>query len=150
MSAGHEHGSRRYALLLAALGLIAAAEGMGACRRVESARAQGERSGGSRTGTGTVSDPVQLDGQERVAWDQEGPSLEKVQRFRYMAVVGQIPRDVEDVRCEAKAPKGPFVCSGRLPPIARGVHEVRLIAVAKDGPKNLISRWSAPMVVEKR
>jgi hypothetical protein len=150
VSAGHEHGRRRYVMLLIALGLIAAAEGIGACRRVESARAQGDGSGGSRTGSGTVSDPVQLDGQERVAWDQTGASLEEVQRFRYMAVVGQIPRDVEDVRCEAKEPKGPFVCSGRLPTIARGVHEVRLIAVAKDGPKNLVSRWSAPIVVQKR
>lgn len=150
MRAVHEHGRRQYVMLLVALGLIAAVPGMGACRRNGSALAQTDASGGSRTGSGTVSDPVQLDGQERVAWDQAGLSLEEVQRFRYMAVVGQIPRDVEDVRCEAKEPKGPFLCSGRLPPIASGVHEVRLIAVAKDGPKNLISRWSAPIVVQKR
>jgi hypothetical protein len=120
---------------------VAAVLGMAACRR-DTALAQ--------TGDAHAPAPARLDGEERIAWDQEGKTLDEVKGFRYMAVIGQIPRDVEDVRCDAKSPQGPFTCSGKLPPIPNGIHELRLIAVAKDGPKNLISRWSKPLLVEKR
>ena len=127
--------------MVVTLGVLTAVLGVGACRR-DTALAQ--------TGEAGHAPPVRLEGEERIAWDQEGKTLDEVKGFRYMAVIGQIPRDVEDVRCEAKSPQGPFSCSGKLPPIANGIHELRLIAVAKDGPKNLISRWSKPLLVEKR
>ncbi|HET7695329.1 MAG TPA: hypothetical protein VFK57_06440 [Vicinamibacterales bacterium] len=144
MSFGFRDGGRRCAAAAILAGLFAGGITLGACRR-SPALAQSESP--RRSGP----EPARLDGQERVEWDQAGKSLAEVQGFRYMAVIGQWPRDVEDVRCEARgAAGGPFVCSGKLPPIPHGVHQLRLIAVAKDGPKNLISRWSAPVLVEKR
>ena len=138
MSIGQAHSGRRHAVAALALGLFAVAA-TAACRQ-----------GNAQARTGGPA-AAHLDGQERVEWDQAGKSLEQVNAFRYMAVIGQIPRDITDVRCTAKAPDGPFVCSGKLPEqIPKGVHQLRLIAVAKDGPKNLISRWSAPILVEKR
>jgi hypothetical protein len=151
VSVGHRSTGRgRKTLVTIALGLFAIALTASGCRRMDAAHAQTE-SGSPATGrTGKPAEPVALDGKERLEWDQAGKSLDEVRNMRYMAVIGQMARDVQDVRCEAKTPSGPFVCSGQLPEITHGVHQLRLIAVLKDGQKNLISRWSAPLAVEKR
>lgn len=151
MSVGHRHTGRgQKALATLALGLIAMTPLASGCRRMDAAHAQTE-SGSPASGRSVKpAEPVALDGKERLEWDQAGTSLEQVRKMRYMAVIGQMARDVQDVRCEAKTPGGPFVCSGLLPEITHGVHQLRLIAILKDGDKNLTSRWSAPIAIEKR
>ena len=93
---------------------------------------------------------IVVTGEERLQWDQAGPSLEAVRSYRYMAVVGRRPSDLTKVACTAKPSGGGFLCSSELPPLASGVHQVWVIAVVRDGERVLVSRWETPLTLQKR
>ena len=121
-------------LALTAAGVTAAASSA-ACEQVEPKPA---------------SDAIRVEGHERLQWDQAGPSLDVVKSYRYVAVVGRQPNDLKRVTCAAKPSGDGFICSGELPPMAGGVHQVWVLAVATDDKRVLVSRWAPPLTVEKQ
>ena len=86
-------------------------------------------------------------GQERLEWDQAGPSLAEVSAYHYVAVVGFQRVDMEDVKCAARKPKEPFVCSAMLPPLQPGNQLLRVIAARREGGRDLAGPWSRPLLV---
>ena len=94
---------------------------------------------------------IKVNGGERLQWEQEGASLEQVRGWRYMVSVRLARRDMKDVKCEApKGPKGPFVCSGILPPLDQGNTQLRVVAIDEKGGRELTSAWSRPILVFKQ
>jgi len=91
---------------------------------------------------------IRLTGNERLEWEQDGKTLEDVQRWHYVVMVGLARRDMKDVKCEpSKGPKGPFVCSGILPSLEQGNHQLRVIAIDVKNGRELASPWSRPILV---
>ena len=97
-----------------------------------------------------ASDAIRVEGHERLQWDQTGPSLDVVKGYRYVAVVGRQPHDLKRVACAARPSGDAFVCSGELPPMGVGVHQVWVLAVATDDHRVLVSRWGPPLTLEKQ
>jgi len=78
-------------------------------------------------------------GNERLGWDQVGPSQAAVQGFTYVLYVDGSGRTLADVRCAAGATNGAaFPCSGQLPGLAAGPHTLELAAVDRgvEGPRS--------------
>ena len=93
---------------------------------------------------------IKLTGGERLQWEQDGKSLEQVQKWRYVVVVGIGRREIKNVKCRAgKAPAGPFVCSGDLPDLEHGNHRLRVVAIDHAGGRDWASPWSRPILVFK-
>lgn len=93
---------------------------------------------------------TRVDGAERLQWDQAGPSLDVVKSYRYVAVIGRRPSDLKNVNCAAKASGDGFTCTSELPEMARGVHQLWVVAVATDDKRVLVSRWDAPLTLDKQ
>lgn len=93
---------------------------------------------------------IRVRGTERVQWEQPGTSLEQVRQWRYVTVVGLARREMKGVKCDApKGPAGPFVCSGILPALDQGNHQLRIVAIREEGGRELASPWSRPILVFK-
>jgi hypothetical protein len=131
------------AVALSAVASIAACE-RGAQSRSADAATRDRRTQADAPGR------IVVDGHERLQWEQAGPSLEEIKRYRYMAVVGRRPSDLKNVTCAPQRSGGAFLCSSALPPMTRGVHQVWVIAVATDGKRVLVSRWEPPLTLQKR
>ena len=93
---------------------------------------------------------IKVEGRERLEWEQAGPSLDTVNGYRYVAVVGRDAHDLKDVKCAAKPAGDGFVCRGPLPPLTPGIHQVWIIAVATDDKRVLVSRWNPPLTLVKQ
>lgn len=99
---------------------------------------------------------ILIRGTERVQWEQHGEALEQVRRWRYLAVIGLARREMQGVKCDAlkdrkglKESSGTFVCSGALPALDPGNHQLRVVAVSEEGGRELTSPWSRPILVFK-
>jgi hypothetical protein len=93
---------------------------------------------------------IKISGTERLQWEQRGKSLDEVKQWRYLAIVGVARTEMKDVTCAAaNGPKGSFVCSGILPALDRGNHQLRLVTVDGNGGRELSSPWSRPLLVFK-
>jgi hypothetical protein len=77
------------------------------------------------------SDVVAIRGGERLAWDQTAPSLSALQRYTFNLYVDNAARSFAGIAdCSAGASgAAAFVCSGRLPPLARGMHVLQVASV---------------------
>ena len=124
-----------FGLMVAAAGLTLAASSA-ACDQAEPAN--------------SPADVIRVEGTERLQWDQAGPSLDAVKSYRYVAVVGRRPSDLKAVTCAANPAGDGFVCTSELPPMTSGVHQVWVLAVATDDTRVLVSRWAAPLIIQKQ
>ena len=93
---------------------------------------------------------IKITGGERLQWEQEGQSLDQVRQWRYVVAIGLARREIKNAKCGVgKNPKGPFVCSGDLPELDRGNHQLRVIAIDRENGREWASPWSRPIAVFK-
>jgi hypothetical protein len=86
---------------------------------------------GEPSGSGDTS--VTIRGGERIEWDQPTNSPQIAASYTFALYVDGTPASLSDVRCANERSAGGVVCSGRLPPLARGRHSLELTAAASGG-----------------
>jgi len=119
-------------LLLALIAVVA----LVSCRRSPAPPAPGPGNG----------QPQQITGNERLGWDQPGSPAD-VADIRFVVYVDGNRLQMTETSCAATAGAAGFPCSGRLPPMSPGSHQLELAAFVVDGSSVLESPRSAPLQV---
>jgi len=91
---------------------------------------------------GTVDNPIELRGGERLAWDQAGDSPQQIESLTFRLYVSGNPAALSDIRC-APLTGAAYPCSGGLPPMSQGRHTLELTSVLH----GVESTRSAPIAV---
>ena len=79
------------------------------------------------------SNPPDLTGRERLAWDQEALDSSELAQVRYAAYVDGARSELTDVSCASDHGPSGFACTSRLPGMSRGVHTIELAAFVVNG-----------------
>ena len=69
---------------------------------------------------------VEVDGSERIAWDQVAVSPSELQTFMYVMYVDGAPQDLEDASCAGAPGASTYECSAPLPAMTVGRHVLTL------------------------
>jgi len=88
----------------------------------------------------------QINGSERIGWDQRAATAAELSTFRYLIYVDDTGTEPPDVSCAESAGANGFACSARLPAMTAGPHTLALSAFVDDGGR-LESPRSAPLSV---
>jgi glucose/arabinose dehydrogenase len=71
----------------------------------------------------------QVNGTERLGWNQLADGPDDIARMRFAALVDGARSDVTAVACVATADPTSYACSSRLPSMAAGPHAIQVIAI---------------------
>jgi len=85
--------------------------------------------------TASSTTPVRVRGTEKVVWDQAAYDVTRLERYRYIVYVDDVPVDLAGVTCGPMTNNGMFPCSARLPPLTPGSHRLQLAAEEADGKR---------------
>ena len=89
---------------------------------------------------------VQINGSERLGWDQPAADLTELSTFRYHIWVDGASNDASGVSCASSAGADGFACTSALPHMAGGTHTLELSAYI-DGYPDIESAHSAGLRV---
>ena len=89
-------------------------------------------------------DPVPVRGSQRLGWDQPAASLEALLAHTFNLYVDDNLATFVDPRCTETRTSGGYQCSGGLPSLPAGIHEVVVTSVFN----GIESRRSAPLVID--
>jgi Glucose / Sorbosone dehydrogenase len=89
-------------------------------------------------------DPVPIRGGERLGWDQPAASLEALRAHTFKLYIDGSPATLIDPRCTETLTSAGYQCSGGLPSMPAGRHDLAVTSVLNGAE----SRASAPLVVE--
>jgi hypothetical protein len=93
--------------------------------------------------------PVAVSGTEKIMWDQEANSAEQVARYRFIAIVDDVPANLTDASCDATPTSGRFPCSAHLPRMSAGPHRLQ-IAAEETGDRQRRSPRSGVLLLDVR
>jgi glucose/arabinose dehydrogenase len=88
----------------------------------------------------------QINGSERIGWAQRAATYAELATFRYNIYVDGTAAEMQGVSCGNTPGDAGFACSGRLPQMSLGQHQLALTAFIDSGPR-LESERSASMTV---
>src|SRR5215510_3174463 len=86
----------------------------------------GDKDGGDTGGNGNV---PQIRGGERIAWTQQAASLQQLQAMTYRLYVSGAPAALNAVQCANTAGASGYDCSGALPSMSAGLHDLELTSI---------------------
>lgn len=85
-----------------------------------------------------------ITGRERIGWNQQAAGVTELATFRYAIYVDGTRSEIADASCSAAPDATGFPCSGKLPPMANGIHTLELATfVVRDDGIDESSRSSA-------
>jgi hypothetical protein len=99
--------------------------------------------GGNQAPNPSPSDPGQIRGTERIAWDQFEFSPDRLSRYSFVLYVDGRGTPLSDTQCGGDSKGAGVVCSARLPTLSSGTHVLQMSA-SLDGRE---SQRSAPVTV---
>ena len=88
---------------------------------------------------------VEVDGSERIAWDQAAVSPAELQTYMYVVYVDGAPHNLEDASCARAPGTSTYECSAPLPTMAVGRHVLEL--ATRRSTTTLESEHSEPLTV---
>jgi glucose/arabinose dehydrogenase len=94
----------------------------------------------------TPSQGEQLNGTERLAWDQRAADAVELAAFRYAIYIDGARSELV-TSCASASTNGAFSCSARVPAMTRGSHTLELATFIVDGTSVFESSRSAPFLV---
>ena len=89
---------------------------------------------------------IQVNGTERLGWEQAAPSVDALRTYGYFAYVDDVPGELAGATCASTAGANGFACSARLPPMTPGTHTIHLTAYVDQGGR-FESAKSGPLQV---
>jgi glucose/arabinose dehydrogenase len=91
---------------------------------------------------------MQVNGTERLGWDQRAADTVELGTFQYVIYVDDVRVDATNVSCATSASETGFACSAALPPMTSGEHVLSVAAfVVDDSGSRLESEPSASLRV---
>lgn len=69
---------------------------------------------------------VEINGRERIGWDQEAPSVAELDTYRYFVYVDGVRHPAVDPHCTRTGGAAGYRCSAALPPMSDGRHTLEL------------------------